>query len=210
MIKALDLSRKNMMINSTTPLDVVLLHTPVCWPGMCTKAEEAVTWQTGWRNLETLYQRGYCRFIGVSNFGVELLEELLSIATERVSFLQNFMDPFHQDKDTRLFAKRRGIVYMAYSSLGLQWFGRLNRNPVLEGDVLQSIAKTYSKSVGQIVYSWVLQSGVAALPRTANPAHLAELRVFLRSQNRSRLTVFLKTEDMNTISKLDGSLDTPS
>jgi len=209
MTKALESSRRRLT-NGTEPVDVVLLHAPVCWPGTCTPEEESVTWQTGWKNLEVLSRRGYCRFIGVSNFDVHLLEELFSFATVRVSFLQNWMDPFHQDKETRAFAKRHGIVYMAFSSLGIQWYNSLKRNPVFESEVLQAVAKSQGKSVAQVTYSWVLQSGAAALPRTTNSAHLAELRVFTRTQNRSRLTVFLNAEDMEIIKKLDGSLDKPT
>lgn len=36
-------------------LDVLLLHSPRCWAGHCTAAQEAVSWQQAWRNLERLY-----------------------------------------------------------------------------------------------------------------------------------------------------------
>eukprot|EP01035_Chromulina_nebulosa_P017085 gene17085-22598_t len=82
--------------NDIRPIDVVLLHSPYCWQGQCTKQEEQTTWLTAWSNLEQIKSTGI-----VSNIG-------------------NWMDPFNQDKEVRKLAKENDIVYMAYSSFELQ------------------------------------------------------------------------------------------
>ena len=72
---------------------VVLLHSPRCWSGHCTKEEEAVSWRTGWKNLETLKREwgNAIKAIGVSNFHSDELRELvLQLANERVSVVQNW------------------------------------------------------------------------------------------------------------------------
>ena len=52
--------------------------------------------------------------IGVSNFDARQLIELLSFSDTKVSVIQNWMDPFNQDKEIRSIAEDHGIVYMAY------------------------------------------------------------------------------------------------
>jgi hypothetical protein len=44
-------------------LDVVLLHSPRCWQGHCSKEQEAYTWQKGWLNLEKLYFEGIYKLV---------------------------------------------------------------------------------------------------------------------------------------------------
>lgn len=122
------------------PLDIVLLHSPFCWPGHCSAEEEKVPWQTAWRNLEVLQKEDRVRSIGVSNFDASLLTELLKMSNRKVAVVQNWMDPFHQDQEVRHIAREHGIVYMAYSSFGTQWQGRFgDRNLVLGNEVLQEV-----------------------------------------------------------------------
>jgi diketogulonate reductase-like aldo/keto reductase len=60
-------------------IDVVLLHAPYCWPNHCTREEEAIPWQKGWRNLQILQKLFGIKGIGVSNFHLELLQELVNL-----------------------------------------------------------------------------------------------------------------------------------
>jgi diketogulonate reductase-like aldo/keto reductase len=125
---------------------------------MCTKEQERVTWKTAWRNLEEAMAAGQALAIGVSNFHMHDLEQLLDMADAKVSVVQNWMDPFNQDTAVREFCKRHGIVYMAYSSFGTQWQHKLKgRNPVFESAELQAIADKHSTTIAQVVLSWVMQ-----------------------------------------------------
>lgn len=65
-------------------------------------------WQEGWRELEQLYSEGAVRAIGVSNFSQGLLRELLLMATVVPAAVQNWMDPFHQDKAVRALCAEHG------------------------------------------------------------------------------------------------------
>ena len=84
-------------------LDVALLHTPHCWEGHCTPQQNDFPWQSAWRNLEAVHEEGLVSAIGVSQFSALELEELLRIAKVRVSVVQNWMDPFHQDLEVGLY-----------------------------------------------------------------------------------------------------------
>ena len=57
---------------------------------------------------------GKIRSIGVSNFEVPDLQRLLQFAHKPVSVVQNFFDPFYQDRETRNFCTKNSIHYMGY------------------------------------------------------------------------------------------------
>ena len=63
--------------------------------------------------------------------------------------------------------------------IGTQWSAKYHDNPVFTSPELQDIAKKHSLTIAQVVISWVLQSGLAAIPRTSGIDHLKELSVFL-------------------------------
>ena len=60
------------------PIDLFLLHYPACYPGLC---EQTGTWRESWRALEEAYHSGTVRAIGVSNFALSELEELLRMTS---------------------------------------------------------------------------------------------------------------------------------
>ena len=133
---------------NTSRLDVVLLHAPFCWEGHCTAEEEAVTWQEAWANLERIYNLGLVRAIGVSNFSPQQLKELLTITRSKVSLVQNWMDPFHQDRVVRDICTANHIHYMAYSSLGGQWEYILHQgNPLYTTPALHQLAEKYHTTI---------------------------------------------------------------
>lgn len=65
-------------------------------------------WQYAWRELEKLYSAGTVRAIGVSNFSEGLLRELLEMADVVPAVVQNWMDPFHQDRAVRALCAQHG------------------------------------------------------------------------------------------------------
>ncbi len=212
------LAESRQLLNRSS-LDVVLLHSPDCWPGHCTKEEQAVTWQSGWRHLEQLRDKHNIRAIGVSNFDVDRLEELVrSLANSKVTVVQNWMDPFHQDREVRAFAAAHRIHYMAYSSFGTQWGGNRrfeNYNPVLTTDrrytanaVLRDIAESHHISVAEVVISWAVQlGGLSIIPRSASAAHLHDNFRHLQEQREQPVT--LSAAEMAAIEALDGSIGLP-
>lgn len=217
---AIERSQKNILGNTETPLDLVLLHSPYCWTGHCTKEQESHSWKSAWKSLEELKRNNKILAIGVSNFDSNLLHQLISIADSKVSVIQNWMDPFNQDKTVREIASKHGCLYMAYSSLGTQWERKLRRNPVFTSRVLISIASRYNSTVSGVVLSWLLQRNVVAIPRTNQLIHLTQNAAFLTHSNQStqlhqhstddssskQISVFLDSADLVQIDTLDGTL----
>lgn len=200
-------------------LDVVLLHFPRCQPGQCPEGEPKVSWQHAWKNLETLKNELYISEIGVSNFEEhELLELVTSVANARVSVVQNWMDPFHQDRKVRAFAIHHRMDYMAYSSYGTQWNRKFDHNVVFNNPLLHRIADKHKSTVTQVVLSWLHIMGVVSLPRSSKEEHLKENFQALRPkppQNgipQSACEFYhlrLDKEDMEQINELDGILGNP-
>jgi diketogulonate reductase-like aldo/keto reductase len=209
------------------PLDLVLLHSPYCWPGHCTPAQEQLSWQDAWRRLETL-KRGaqvqgreekLLRSIGVSNFDEAQLRELLAMATTKVAAVQNWCDPFHQDRAVRRMAAEAGVPYMAYSSLGTQW--QRWPNVVLSDPTLLEIARRRRASVAEVVLCWLLQEGVVAIPRSSDLEHLRENSLQRRrsaaqdqeadsgADAEAGYRCFLSPADLEKIRALDGTLGLP-
>jgi len=182
----------------TTYLDAFLLHYPRCFGSLCGPAPAEGTWKDSWRALEALYERGEVRAIGVSNFGTPELKELIeSVARIRPHVVQSWMDPLHQERPLREFCRAHGILFQAYSTLGTQWAGRgVKVNPVLRHPVIGGIASKVLRSAAQVTLRWALQHGVAIIPRSSKPAHMAaSLRLF---------DFELSPAQMNAIDALDG------
>ena len=76
------------------------------------------TWKDSWRAMEHLYNEGKIRSLGVSNFDLIDMRELLNFTKVSVAVVQNWFDPFHQDESVRGFCRKHQIHYMGYSTLG--------------------------------------------------------------------------------------------
>lgn len=183
----------------TSYLDAFLLHYPRCFGSLCGPLPPEGTWRDAWRALETLYERGEVRAIGVSNFGTQELGELLSIARVRPHVVQSWMDPLHQERPLRELCATHGVLFQAYSTLGTQWAGRgIRINPVLKHPVLGRIAREIGRSTAQVALRWAVQHGVAVIPRSMKPRNMA-----------ANLHIFdfeLTSEQMAEIDALDGTV----
>jgi methylglyoxal/glyoxal reductase len=136
-------------------LDLYLIHWPV--EG---KYKEA------WRALETLYYEGKVKAIGVSNFQVHHLEELMMDAHVKPMINQVEYHPRLTQKEVQAYCLKHGIQMEAWSPL-MQ--GQLLDNPVL-----QEIGKKYNKSVAQVILRWDLQNGVVTIPKSTKEHRIVE------------------------------------
>ena len=74
--------------------------------------------------MEKAKRKGKLRDIGVSNFNITMLTELIDWAVEPISVVQNWFDPFHSDRAVRKLCAQHNIRYMGYSTLGISSFSR--------------------------------------------------------------------------------------
>ncbi|MEH6907906.1 aldo/keto reductase [Neobacillus drentensis] len=155
-------------------LDLYLIH----WPGK-DKYKET------WKAFEKLYKDGRVRAIGVSNFLVHHLEDLLSSAEIKPMVNQVEFHPHLTQKELLAFCKNEGIQLEAWSPLKQ---GQLLSEPVLE-----DLAHKYNKSVAQVILRWDLQHGVVTIPKSIKEHRIIE--------NANIFDFELSAEDME---KIDG------
>lgn len=150
-------------------VDVFLQHYSTCWEDLC--GFSGGNWQASWRAMEDAYEKGLVRAIGVSNFRRDELQELVyRVARIKPHVVQNWMDPFHQETDTRDFCRKHNISFMAYSTLGTQW--RTPKNPVASSDVLREIAQRTNTTSFDVVLKWAIQRGAVVIPRSTSEKHI--------------------------------------
>ncbi|QNU30593.1 aldo/keto reductase [Geobacillus sp. 47C-IIb] len=155
-------------------LDLYLIHWPV-----------EGKYKGAWRALETLYKEGRVKAIGVSNFQIHHLEDLMKDAEIKPMVNQVEYHPRLTQKELQLFCQEHGIQLEAWSPL--------MQGQLLNNEVLQEIANKYNKSVAQVILRWDLQNGVVTIPKTTKEHRIVE--------NASVFDFELTEEDMK---KIDG------
>ena len=137
-------------------VDLLLIH----WQGHERKVADTV------KTLCTLKRKGLARNVGVANFTVAMLDEAMQAADEPVINNQIEVHPFLDQTKVIAACRRHGVSITAYCPNA--------RGRVFGNAVLQRIGKTHGKTVAQVSLRWLVQQGMIAIPRTANPAHLAD------------------------------------
>jgi len=191
--KAIHQSLTNLKTNY---IDLYLIHYPFCWGDICSETPKG-TWKESWRAMENEMRLGRIRAIGVSNFHLPDLEELMKVADILPDVVQAWFDPFHQEKEVRQFCALHKIIFQAYSLLGTQYEAQgRGPNPVLTNPQILKIAENHSKSPAAIVLKWALVRGIAVIPRSNSPEHIKE--------NYHLDDFSISDEELTTLDELDG------
>ncbi|WP_285856256.1 aldo/keto reductase [Paenibacillus illinoisensis] len=136
-------------------LDLYLIHWPV-------KGKYKDTW----RALEKLHREGRIRAIGVSNFQIHHLEDLMTDATIKPAVNQVELHPLLIQSELRDYCSKHHIQIEAWSPLG--------QGNLLEHPLLQDIAAKYGKSPAQVILRWDLQNGIVTIPKSVTPQRIRE------------------------------------
>src|SRR5215210_761767 len=177
--RSLDESLRNLQVEY-----VDLLH--VHWPTV-----DNIPLAETMAALAKAKRQGKTRYIGVANFNIALLEQAIRLCPEPLVTLQAEYHPYLDQAKVLAACRRLGLVFTAYCPLAR---GKLFSDPVLA-----EIAKKKERTVAQVALRWLMQQGnIAAIPRSANPKHMAEsLQVFdfgLTADEMARITA-LKRPD---------------
>ena len=147
-------------------LDLYLIHWPACQGIPVSSDLNAVKRRESWKALEALYKEGRVRAIGVSNYTVEHLKQLLEYAEIVPQVNQVELHPLLQQRELVDFCKQHNIVVQPYSSLGQ---GRL-----LEAEEVLQLAKKRNKSAAAVCLRWAVQKGFPVIPKTIKASRLLE------------------------------------
>ena len=160
---------------------------------------ESVPIAETWGAMEEIQKAGLCKHIGVSNFSVALIRDLLSYASIRPSILQVESHPYLVQDKLMKYCRSESIAVTAFSPLGAGSYIPLGmateEDSVLEQPVIRELAQRYQKSPAQVALRWGVQRGTAVIPKTS--------RVERLSENIDIFDFELSDEEMNQISALD-------
>jgi diketogulonate reductase-like aldo/keto reductase len=137
--------------------------------------------------MEHVFDSGAARAIGVSNYTVRHLEELLAECDVKPVVDQVELHVFLQQRELRDYCARNDILVAAYSPLA---HGYGHDDPVLE-----RLARKHGKAPAQIMIRWCLEQGLVALPKSVR-----------RERIEANFDVFdlaLSEEDLEELAALD-------
>ena len=158
-------------------VDLYVVH----WP------QGGATW--AWPGMEAAQAAGYARSIGVSNFSVTELDEVLAIAERRPVVNQVQFSPFEYRRGLLEACAARGVALEAYSPLGT---GRHLRDRVVAG-----IAQRAGHTPAQVLLRWCLQRETIVIPKSTNRERI--------EQNAQIFDFALTDQDMAALDALDRS-----
>ena len=148
-------------------IDLLILHQAL--PSDFDKTLEA------YRALETLLKNGKVRAIGVSNFMVEHLTNLLDEIEVVPAVNQIELHPYFQQPEVQAFNAEHGIVTQAWSPIGgITFYREGEHTSTLEDPTITRIAEAHAKSPAQVMLRWHLQHDRSVIPKSTKPHRIAE------------------------------------
>lgn len=120
--------------------------------------------------MAKLLDTGKVKAVGVSNFNIRRLENLLSKTSVVPAVNQIEAHPYLQQPELTQYCKDKGILVEAYSPLGNNQTGE----PRTVDDVkVHELAKQLTLDPGAVLSSWGVQRGTVVLPKSVTPSRIA-------------------------------------
>lgn len=161
-------------------VDLYLIHWPVPKMGLAVKS---------WEAMIQLRDEGRAKSIGVSNFNINHLQELLDQTGVMPVVNQIELHPRFQQKELRRFHAEQDIITEAWSPLA--------QGTLFDDPLLNSIAAKHRRSVAQVLIRWHIQLGNMVIPKSVTPKRIRE--------NFNVFGFALDDADMAAIDELDQS-----
>lgn len=125
-----------------------------------------------WRAMEALYRSGKAKAIGVSNWTIPGLKQLISIAEVKPAVNQVEVHPFLPNTDLVKFCQEQNILIAAYSPLGSQNQVPSTGEKVRTNPKLNEVAERSGHDLAQVLLAWGLQRGYVVLPKSSTPKRI--------------------------------------
>lgn len=137
------------------PIDLFLIHYPVAGKRL-----------ESWRALRQLQADGVARSIGVSNFTVRHLEELIQASGVVPAVNQVEFHPFLYQRELLAYCRDKGILLQAYCPL--------TQGERLDHPVIVDVARKLGRTPAQVMIRWGLQHGISEIPKSVKPHRIHE------------------------------------
>lgn len=188
-------------------LDLYLIHWPVAFKADVAfpakdedylSLEEVPIIET-WNMMVEAKKLGLTRHIGVSNFSIKKLKDLISKSDEIPEMNQVELHPYLQQKELLEFCKSNKIHLTAYSPLGSgdrsKEMKAADEPSLLENEVVMKIANKHNVSPAQVLIKWHIQRGTAVIPKSTNAKRIKE--------NLDSINLKLDRADLEEITSLN-------
>lgn len=189
-------------------LDLYLMHWPIAFqPEIDTFPEDAGGFKPlsevpiieTWEAMLEAKSQHLVRHVGVSNFSIPKLDDLISKTDDPPEMNQVELHPFLQQADLLHFCRNNDIHVTAYSPLGSGDRGKAfkadDEPSLLDNKVINDLADKHHATPAQILIAWSVKRGTGVIPKSTNPGRIKE--------NLESADVSLDGDDMNAIAELD-------
>jgi D-xylose reductase len=188
--------RKSMQDLQVDYLDLYLIHFPIALafvspevrypPGWVHDPEaelpamrpDPVPIAETWEAMERLVDEGLVKNIGISNFGISLIRDLLSYARICPAVLQVELHPYLRQSKLLRYCANESIAVTGFSPLGAPSYIPLGmaqpEESVLHHPAIVDIAEQTGRTAAQVVLRWGIQRGTAVIPKSSSLEHLRE------------------------------------
>ncbi|VDN24739.1 unnamed protein product, partial [Cylicostephanus goldi] len=179
--------KKSLDNLQTDYIDLMLIH----WPGTSSKSpddkQNPVRRKQTYEVLEDYHKSGEIRSIGVSNYEIKHLEELLGHCKVLPAVNQVEFHPHFHQNDLVEYCKNHDIHFQAYSSFG----GPGYRDKLFNDPDVQQMAEKYKITVPQFLLAWAIAQEISVLPRTTKKERVVE--------NYKALDTKISSEDVHKL-----------
>lgn len=141
----------------TDYIDLMILHQP------------SSNYLAGYRQLEKAYKEGKLKAIGISNFNISEIQEILNNCEVIPSLIQVEAHPYYPQTELRKFLDKEKIAIQSWYPLG----GRDNKE-ILKEKVIEDLSHKYQKSPAQIILKWHTQMNTIVIPGSKTESHIRE------------------------------------
>jgi alcohol dehydrogenase (NADP+) len=151
-----------------------------------------------WESMELCHQLGLAKHIGVSNFSVSKLKELVASGAQP-EMNQIELHPLLQQNNMLSYCREAGILLTGYSPLGspdrLAQLKADDEPNLLKHPAIIDIASAHNVSSAQVLIQWAIARGTSVIPKSVDPGRL--------KQNFDAAQLELSVEDMEKIAAMD-------
>ena len=126
---------------------------------------------SGWKAMEEAVRAGKVRAIGLSNFPIHKIDEVLAVATIKPAVLQVEINPYCNQHELKAALAERGLGDFVFEG----WYplGHGDANLMAE-PLFAELAQKYGKAPAQVILRWSYQEGNVTFPKTLNADHMRD------------------------------------
>ncbi|XP_013378864.1 prostaglandin F synthase isoform X2 [Lingula anatina] len=151
-------------------LDLVLLQAPSCDP------KNVECWELlkeSWQTLEEMNATGSIRSLGVMDFKMKNLRDLIKIAKVPISVVHSRFDLMKRRTKLRQLCDDNGIRFMGHSIMGQKWQTEDGQNPLMSSNDLKVVSRSVHTTTQAVLIRWALDQNVTVVPRALNLLYIS-------------------------------------